>query len=218
MESENPFELLERKNYGHQNTLLFDTLLIEAERLQNLRVPECDLYFKDPISGEFRKIAEAYHKNVSSFKESLFKRKRNRFFITFNDTLEQEEKLKPRTLRFIRSVARTMSYNNTLKDYSIRDLMQHFKVHKRYIDDVLVELFKTDLVRFKVVKNRRTYMINPTFYYRGTPTSLFNAVRKYNEYPPNAEYLALHAERKDAREVRRLEKKRLREIEEAKNA
>ena len=188
----NDFELVggERPDDGgHKNTLLFDMLLVEADRVAALRVKELDLFFQDPMTGEFRKVGIEYNHQLASFKDRMFNKKKTRYFITFLETFEQEDKLKPVALKIIRHFARTMGYGNTIKGYGIRDIISHFGVHQRYVSSGLNQLFENDLIRYTKFKGRRTYMINPIYYFKGTPSGLFHAIRSYNQYPTFEFYL-----------------------------
>jgi hypothetical protein len=193
---DNPFELMENRENERENSILFDTLLIEADRIATLRYKDLDLFYQDPTTGEFRKVGEAYRHSISSFKDKIFHKKRTRYFITFIDTVEMEDGLKPTSLKIIRHFARVMSYGNTIKGYGLRDIMSHFKIHERYITSGMNQLFEKDLVRFEVIKGRRTYMVNPIYYFKGTPTGLFMSVKTFRGYPTWEDHIKAKAEKK----------------------
>lgn len=198
--SDNPFELLENREDSRPNSILFDTLLIEADRIATLRYKDLDLFYQDPNTGEFRKVGEAYSHNISSFKDKLFHKKRTRYFITFIDTVDMEDGLKPTSLKIVRHFARIMSYGNTIKGYGLRDIMAHFNIHQRYITSGMNQLFEKDVIRFSVNKGRRTYMINPTYYFKGSPTGLFMSIKAYDKLPTWEFHIKEKAEKKRLKE------------------
>jgi hypothetical protein len=54
----------------------------------------------------------------------------------------------------------------------------------KFLVKSLRTLCEKDIIRFVVVKNKRTYMVNPVYFYRGSIKSLFDTVKKYErEFP-----------------------------------
>jgi hypothetical protein len=45
------------------------------------------------------------------------------------------------------------------------------------------DLCELDVVRFSVEKNRRTYMVNPAFFYKSTIKKMFYCAREYDRMP-----------------------------------
>lgn len=185
---ENPFELEEHTEEPSivreisDNLIIYDILLMEADRVRNARREEFDLYYIDKHSGEFEKIAKAYSGSIANLSDQLFKKSRTRFFITFDKTFVVEEKLKPVALKILRHFARTMTYGNLLVGYSYEDIKNHFRIHPNYITSGVKQLLDLDCIRFSIHRNRRTYIINPIYYYKGSPTSLFHTIGKYSGY------------------------------------
>lgn len=163
--------------------LFFDVLLIEAERLRTLRIKDLDLYFYDEATEEYRKVGEAYREGVSSFKDRLFHKRKTRYFITFTEALDMEDGLKPVTFKLIRHFARVMTYGNIVKGYGVRDIINHFKIHQKYVTVALNTLLEKDIIRYRLVKNHRIYMVNPTYYCKSSPTGLFSLIKSYSEMP-----------------------------------
>lgn len=181
-EKDNDFQGLEN-NQMSQNSIVFDLLLMEADRIKNFRIKELDLYYINPIDGDFTPIGEAYQNQISTFKDMIFRRKKTRYFITFAETLDLEDELKPVALKVMRRFARVMTYGNIVQNFSFKDIEKVFHVHPKYVGSAINQLLERDCIRFKVHKNRRTYMINPVYYFKGTTNGLFSAVRSYDAYP-----------------------------------
>jgi hypothetical protein len=71
-----------------------------------------------------------------------------------------------------------------LKEWSIRDLHGALGTDMKFLVKSLRTLCEKDIIRFVVVKNKRTYMVNPVYFYRGSIKSLFLTTQKYeNEFP-----------------------------------
>ena len=80
--------------------------------------------------------------------------------------------------------AKNMGYDNKIKDWTIRDLHGSLGTNMKFIIKSLKVLCEKDVIRFTIKRNKRTYMVNPVYFYRGSIKSLFLAVRKYeSEFP-----------------------------------
>ena len=76
-----------------------------------------------------------------------------------------------------------MGYGNQMKNYSLRDIQQCTDMNMRYVLKAITELTLNDVIRYVSVKNRRTYMVNPIYFYKGTIKKIFYSVREYDKMP-----------------------------------
>jgi len=164
-----------------KNNIVFDLILLEADRVINRRVKHLDLYYKD--KDEYRKLAEGYNAEVNEVVENLLKRKKMRYMISFVETLDIMDKLKPATNKMLRFFVKQMNYGNALKNYSLRDIQQLTDMSMRYVMKSVSELCAHDVIRFTMDKNRRTYMINPIYFYKGTIKKMFYCVKEFDRMP-----------------------------------
>jgi hypothetical protein len=171
-----------------ENKLIFDLILMEADRVQSYRYRSMDLYYKDPY-GDMVPIGEAYKEGIEELINGIFKKRKMRYFITFTEALELQDELRPSAHRLIRFFCRHMTYGNIIKNYGIRDIQTATGINTNYILKGVAELCKHDMIRFEVNKGRRTYMVNPIFFYKGTMKKLFACVRRYDEMPKRGENL-----------------------------
>ena len=63
-----------------KNNIVFDLLLLEADRVLAKKVKGLDLYYKDD-RGDYVPIAEAYDASVNEMIDTLFKRKKTQSYI-----------------------------------------------------------------------------------------------------------------------------------------
>lgn len=171
-----------------ENSLIYDLVLMEADRVQSYRYKELDLYYKDPY-GEMIRIGEAYDESVERLVEAVFKKRKMRYFVTFTEAIDLQDNLKPSSHKLIRFFCRHMTYGNVLKNYGIRDIQIATSMNTNFVSKAIVELCNNDVIRFTVSKGRRTYMVNPIFFYKGTMKRLFKCVRAFNEMPKRGEGL-----------------------------
>jgi DNA-binding MarR family transcriptional regulator len=179
-----------------ENNLVFDLVLMEADRIIAHRMKDFDLYYKD-INGAFEPIGEAYSAQVGEIVTNIMKRKKMRYMITFVDSIELQDELKPSAHRVLRFFTKNMSYGNVLKGYGIRDINDATALNSHYITGGIQQLCGKDIVRFEVNKGRRTYMVNPIYFYKGSMKKLFYAVKEYNKMPKRNEDLDIEYEHKD---------------------
>lgn len=164
-----------------KNNIVFDLILLEADRVINRRKKNLDLYYKD--GDEYRKLAEAYEAEADVLVENLLRRKKMRYVISFVESLELMDRLKPATNKMLRFMVRQMNYGNALKNYSLRDIQQLTDMSMRYVQKSIAELCEVDAIRFSREKNRRTYMVNPIYFYKGTIKKMFYCTREYDRMP-----------------------------------
>lgn len=165
-----------------ENSLVFDLILLEADRVIAHRMKNFDLYYKD-INGSFEKIGDAYASEADDMVALIMKRKKMRYMISFVEAIELQDELKPSSSKILRFFARQMSYGNVVKGYGFKDIFNATGVNTHFITSGINQLCEKDIVRFKVVKGRRIYMVNPIFFYKGSMKKLFNAVKQYDNYP-----------------------------------
>lgn len=165
-----------------ENSLTFDLILLEADRVIAHRMKDFDLYYKD-INGGFEKIGDAYASQAEEVVASIMKRKKLRYMISFVEALDMQDELKPSAHKILRFFARTMTYGNVIKGYGFKDIFNATGVNTHFITSGINQLCDKDIVRFKVEKGRRIYMVNPIYFYKGSMKKLFNAVKQYDKYP-----------------------------------
>jgi len=127
------------------NNIVFDLILLEADRVINQKVKGLDLYYKNQ-KGEFVPIAEGYNAQA-------------------DDVID------------------------TLKNYSLRDIQQLTDMNMKFVMSSIKELCAKDIIRFTTEKNRRTYMVNPIYFYKGTIKKLFYCVKEFDRMPQRNEEL-----------------------------
>jgi hypothetical protein len=145
-----------------------------------MRRKDFDLYYKNRY-GEFVAIGEAYDEKVELFLLRLFQRKKMKYFITFVDALSMQDKLTPSANKLLRFFSLAMNYGNKLTNHSLRDIQQCTGLNMRYVMSGIDKLVEHDVIRIEKFKNRRTYMVNPTYMYRGNLKKIFYAVKEYDK-------------------------------------
>jgi len=164
------------------NNIVFDLILLEADRVLAYKQKDLDLYYKD-INGDIVPLAEAYSESVNNVLQDIFKRKKMRYHIAFTETIDELDNMKPISNKLLRFFVREMNYGNILKNYSIRDIQQVTGISNRYMLSSMKELIQKDFIRFEVDRNRRTYMVNPIYFYKGSLKKIFYSMQKYNDMP-----------------------------------
>jgi len=164
------------------NNIVFDLILLEADRVLAHKQKDLDLYYKD-INGDIVPLAEAYSESVNNVLQDIFKRKKMRYHIAFTETIDELDTMKPISNKLLRFFVREMNYGNILKNYSIRDIQQVTGISNRYMLSSMKELIQKDFIRFEVDRNRRTYMVNPIYFYKGSLKKIFYSMQKYNDMP-----------------------------------
>lgn len=168
--------------------ITYDTILLEADRVFMKRRKDLDLYYKDK-NDEFRVLAEAYDPEVEEMVSRIFKRKKMRYLITFVDAIELQDSLLPSSHKVLRFMAKEMSYGNVIKSCGLRDVQGATGLNMKYVINGIKQLCGEDIIRFTIDKGRRTYIVNPTYFYKGTLRSIFKCVRDYEKYPKRTEAL-----------------------------
>jgi hypothetical protein len=166
----------------------YDILTLEAERVAGKRKKDLDLYYKDP-HGDFVKLAKAYEPEVEEVVSNIFKRRKMRYLITFVDAMEIQNELLPSSHKVLRYMTIMMNYGNLIKNVGVRDINDYTGLNNRYIINGIKQLCGKDIIRYTVEKGRRTYIVNPTYFYKGTLRSIFRTARDYEKYPKRTEDL-----------------------------
>ena len=122
---------------------------------------------------QFVPIAEGYNAQADEVIANLLRRKKMRYMITFTESLSIMNELKPSSNKMLRFMTQQMGYGNTLKNYSLRDIQQLTDMNMKFVMNSIKELCAKDIIRFTTEKNRRTYMVNPIYFYKGTIQKLF---------------------------------------------
>ena len=164
-----------------KNNIVFDLILLEADRVIAHRKKNLNLYYKD--NDEFIKLADGYNAEVDDVIENLLRRKKMRYMISFVESLDIMDDLKPAANKMLRFMTRQMNYGNVLKNYSLRDIRQLTDMNMRYVMKSIGELCEKDIIRFVTDKNRRTYMVNPIYFYKGSIKKLFYCTKEYDRMP-----------------------------------
>lgn len=170
------------------NHIVFDLLLLEADMVISKKIKNLDLYYKDE-KGKFNKLAEGYDAAVDDVINNLLKRKRMRYMITFTETLTILNEIKPSSNKILRLMCQQMNYGNMLKNYSLRDIQQLSDMNMKFVMNSIKELCAKDIIRFVTEKNRRTYMVNPIYFYKGTIKKMFYCAKEYERMPKRNEDL-----------------------------
>lgn len=173
-----------------KNSLIFDLVLLEADRIIAHRQKNLDLYYKD-IHGSMVPVGEAYSLEVEELLNQLFKRKKMRYYISFTESIDLQDELKPSAHKILRFFCKHMSYGNTLKNYGLRDIQIATSMNMGYVSKAIAELCGKDIIRFDVDKGRRNYMVNPIYFYKGTLKKLFYCVKEYDKFPIRNEDLEI---------------------------
>lgn len=179
-----------------ETNIVFDLVLMEADRVIAHRMKDFDLYYKD-VNGSFESIGEAYSAQVEELVSNIMKRKKMRYMITFVDAIDLQDELKPSAHRLLRFFTKHMNYGNVLKGYGMRDINVATSLNMAYITSGIKQLCAKDIVRFEVEKGRRTYMVNPIYFYKGSMKKLFYAVKEYNKMPMRNDDLDVQYEPKE---------------------
>lgn len=174
----------------------YDTLLLEADRVLRKRKKDLDLYHKN-MFGDFVPLAEAYEPEVEEMISNIFKRKKMRYLITFVDAIEVQDNLLPSSHKVLRYMTKAMNYGNVVKGVGLRDIQDATGLNMRYVINGIKQLCAEDIVRFTVDKGRRTYIVNPAYFYKGTLRSIFKCVRDYDSCPKRTEDLEVEHEQND---------------------
>lgn len=165
--------------------LVYNIIDVAVDRFMKYRQEDQDLYFIDHKTGEFKLFAEAFNDKIIEESKKLLNRKLTQFFVTFSGTFNMEEGLTPMALKIVRYFARKMNYSNIVTGVGYDDMEKALKTQSRYIAPSLKLLLEKDIIRFKVEKNQRTYMVNPIYYYRGRLWRLYTSMHVYKHYPRN---------------------------------
>lgn len=170
------------------NNIVYDLILLEADRVIAHNQKNLELYYKD-YSGELVPLAEPYDAEVTMLIDNLLKRRKMRYMISFNETIDLLNDIKPSSNKVLRLMVKCMNYGNVLRNYSLRDLQQATGMNMRYVISSISELCANDVIRFEMEKNRRIYMVNPSFFYKGTIKKMFYCTKSFDRLPRRNEDL-----------------------------
>lgn len=163
-----------------ENNIVYDLLLLEADRIERLKLKKPKLYYED-VTGNVVPLAEPWDASVEDLIQSIFKKKKTRYLITFVESLEVQDGLLPCSHKMLRFMTKEMNYGNVMRNYGLRDIRNATGMNMRYVIKAIGQLCEKDLIRFDVEKGRRTYMVNPVYFYKGSMKSIFSAVRNYDK-------------------------------------
>lgn len=157
---------------------VYDLVLLEADRILSHRMHDIDLYYKDP-NGRYEKLAEAYDPEVMELLKDIFKRKRTSFSLLFNDAIDDYTDLSVSEKRMLNFLVKTMNYGNLVSGYTIRDFRSCNGMRSEIITRTLKSLCAKGYIKYTVHRAKRTYMINPSVFYRGSLKRLAYATKGY---------------------------------------
>lgn len=165
-----------------RNSIVYDLVLMEADRIMSRKREDKKLYYRDN-DGEYVEIAQGYSEETDKIILQLLKKKRARYMITFIESIDMLNSVRPSSNRILRFITRQMSYGNILKNYSLRDIQQCTDMNMRYVMKAIRELCEIDAIRYYEEKKRRTYMVNPIYFYKGTIKKIFYSTKEYDKLP-----------------------------------
>lgn len=165
-----------------KNSVVYDLILLEADRVMSRRKADRKLYYQND-DGEFVEIAQGYSEETDSIILQLLKKKRARYMITFIESIDMLNSVKPSSNRILRFFTQQMTYGNLLRNYSLRDIQQCTEVNMRYVINAVKELCDIDAIRYYEEKKRRVYMVNPIYFYKGTIKKIFYSIKEYDKLP-----------------------------------
>ncbi len=165
-----------------KNHIVYDLVLMEADRIAYYRRKELDLYYKDAM-GNFTEIGEAYSDEADELIGMLLKKRKLKYCVAFIDTFDLQDDLKPSSFRTLRFFVKNMAYGNHLKKYGIRDIVNAMGLKTDYVIRSIKQLCEKDILRFTVEKGRRDYMVNPTVFYKGTMKKMLYSTKEFNNMP-----------------------------------
>lgn len=178
-----------------EKNLVYDLILLEGDRVAAKRQKKLDLYHKDHF-GNMVPIADAYDSDVEDLITNIFKKRKMRYLISFVDALEVQDGLLPSTHKVLRYLAKHMSYGNTFK-CGVREIQEETGCNMKYVLNGVKQLCEKDVIRFRIDKGRRTYIVNPIYFYKGSLRSIFKATRYYDSFPKRNEKLEVEFENDD---------------------
>ena len=164
------------------NNIVYDMVLLEQDRIQAFRMKDLDIYYKDH-DGEFKVLGEAYDESIQDLISQTLKKKKMRYLISFVDGMDVFEEIKPSSNRMLRFFVKVMGYGNKVSGYSLRDLQNFTEINMRYVLNAISELCEKDIIRFTVHRAKRTYMVNPIYFYKGTMKKLFYNTGQFDKFP-----------------------------------
>lgn len=165
-----------------KNKIIYDLVMLESDRILAHRMKDLDLYYKD-INGAMVPLGEAYNESVTDLLNQLLKQKKMRYYISFVDSIDLQDDIRPSSHKILRFMAKTMNYGNVMKSYGIRDIQVATGMNTNYVIKAISELCEKDIIRFDMLKGRRTYMVNPIYFYKGTMKKLFYVVKQFDKFP-----------------------------------
>ena len=164
------------------NSVVYDLILLEADRIMSRKKADRNLYYKNE-EGEYLEIAEGYSSETDAIILQLLKKRRARYMITFIESIDMLDEIKPSSNRILRFFTQQMTYGNMLKNYSLRDIQQCTGMNMRFVMNAIKELCSIDAIRYYEEKKRRTYMVNPIYFYKGTVKKVFYSTKEYDKLP-----------------------------------
>lgn len=163
-----------------ESNIVYDLILLEADRILSRKLKSPKLYYENAY-GDIVPLAEPWDADVELLVQSIFRKKKMRYLITFAEALGLQDKLNPSSLKMLRFMAKEMNYGNYLRGYGLRDIRNATNMNMRYVIKSIGQLLEHDVVRYYTEKGRRVYMVNPIYFYKGSMKSIFGAIKGYNK-------------------------------------
>lgn len=165
-----------------KNSIVYDLILLEADRIMSRKKADRNLYYKND-EGKYIEIAQGYSEETDAIILQLLKKRKARYMITFVESIDMLNDIKPSSNRILRFFTQQMTYGNILKNYSLRDIQQCTGMNMRFVMGAIKELCGVDAIRYYEEKKRRTYMVNPIYFYKGTVKKVFYSTKEYDKLP-----------------------------------
>ena len=116
-----------------KNDILFDLILLEADRIIAHRQKNLDLYYKD-INGALVPLADGYGAEVEDVLNQILKRKKMRYMITFVEAIDLQNDLKPSSHKVLRFFSKNMNYGNKQYKNLCMIYIQNMKININLIE------------------------------------------------------------------------------------
>ena len=104
-----------------KNSIVYDLILLEADRIMSRKKSDRNLYYKND-EGKYLEIAQGYSDETDTIILQLLKKRKARYMITFVESIDMLNEIKPSSNRILRFFTQQMTYGNILKNYSLRDI------------------------------------------------------------------------------------------------
>lgn len=162
--------------------LALDVLLAEKELIKQYR-DDIDLWYRDPKTKKFYKVANYWRPEVNGIIKEIFRKKKMKYAVVILDSLQYTMNLKPYSFKLLFFMLQHMKRDNTIEGFTIRMIKDKLKMSDRYIINAQKELLEMDFMRRQKDRNSYKFMVNPGFYLRATLKTSFFLAEEYAKWP-----------------------------------